>query len=88
VQEGFTVLFIKMLLAGLPWAGYVRAKLSSLAGERGQDLIEYAIVGGLIAAIGVAALAFLLEENPVEAMFVGVTNCVDFDDQTDCSPGF
>jgi len=46
--------------------------------EDGQDLIEYALLGGLIAfaiiAVGVAALT-----GPLNGMFTGIGQCIDFD---------
>ena len=53
--------------------------------ERGQDLIEYSLFGGLIAAaiiaFGVAAYQGLLT-----GMLGGMKNCVDFNAATTCSP--
>jgi len=46
--------------------------------QDGQDLIEYALLSGLIAfaiiAVGTAALA-----TPLGNMFTGIGNCIDFD---------
>ena len=39
-------------------ASYVRARLD-LTGEKGQTLIEYALIVSLIAIVAVGALAFL-----------------------------
>jgi Flp pilus assembly pilin Flp len=53
--------------------------------ERGQDLIEYAMLGGLIAlaiiGVGVAALT-----GTLNGLFNGIGDCVDFDAATDCQP--
>jgi len=53
--------------------------------ERGQDLIEYAMLGGLIAlaVIAVGALAF---QGPISNMAKGIGDCIDFKKSTPCSP--
>ena len=53
--------------------------------ESGQDLIEYALLGGMIALaiIGVSAL-FLT--GALTGMVTGIGNCVDFDALTGCDP--
>jgi Flp pilus assembly pilin Flp len=54
--------------------------------ERGQDLIEYAMLGGLIAAtlVGLAVLAAY--SDALQAMAGGIGNCIDFDGGTVCNP--
>lgn len=44
--------------------------------ERGQDLIEYALLGGIIAVAIVAAGIFLTPA--VESMATGIGRCIDF----------
>jgi Flp pilus assembly pilin Flp len=62
-------------------AGYLRARFGS---ELGQDLLEYALLGGLIAA-GIAILAtVLLTGTAFSDMGTAIKNCIDFDDATDC----
>ena len=53
--------------------------------ERGQDLIEYAMLGGLIALaiIGVGVLALT---GALNDLFNGIGDCVDFDSATACDP--
>jgi len=53
--------------------------------ERGQDLIEYAMLGGLIAlaCIAIGAVAF---NGPLQNMAAGVGHCIDFDQNTPCAP--
>jgi len=53
--------------------------------ERGQDLIEYAMLGGLIAlaCIAIGAVAF---NGPLTNMAKGVGQCIDFDAGTPCQP--
>ena len=60
----------------------LRARMSE---ERGQDLLEYALLGGLIA---VALLAFGVLFTPFLAtMASGIGACIDFTSTTVCSPG-
>ena len=56
-----------------------------LAEERGQDLIEYAMLGGLI-ALGIIG-AGLLFVGPLQDMATGIGNCIDFQAATVCAPG-
>jgi Flp pilus assembly pilin Flp len=61
---------------------WIRAHLPQ--SERGQDLIEYAMLGGLIALamIAVGALAF---SGALNSMAAGIGECIDFDG-VQCSP--
>ena len=52
--------------------------------ELGQDLIEYAMLGGLIALAIAASLLFL--SDAVAAMGDGISDCIDFDGATTCAP--
>jgi Flp pilus assembly pilin Flp len=52
--------------------------------ERGQDLIEYALLGGLIAAAIVAVITAELMTGALENMVSGIADCIDFDAGTDC----
>jgi Flp pilus assembly pilin Flp len=52
--------------------------------ERGQDLIEYALLGGLIAA-GILAVTVLFNDA-IDSMITGIGNCIDFSDTTLCDP--
>jgi Flp pilus assembly pilin Flp len=52
--------------------------------ERGQDLIEYALLGGLIAVAIMGAVAFL--SGALSSMFTGIGNCIDFNSGTTCAP--
>ena len=51
--------------------------------ERGQDLLEYALLGGLIAAGITAAAVFLAFQGALEGMANGIAECIDFDNLTD-----
>jgi len=55
----------------------LRARLSE---ERGQDLIEYALFGGMLATliIAVATLLAVAGANPLESMMSGIEGCIDF----------
>ena len=58
--------------------------------ERGQDLIEYALLGGLIAAALVAVIATGVLTDPdkgfMRQMVDGIGHCIDFNKNTDCGP--
>jgi Flp pilus assembly pilin Flp len=52
--------------------------------ERGQDLIEYAMLGGLIAiALAAGALVF---SGALASMSTGISHCIDFNSGTTCAP--
>jgi Flp pilus assembly pilin Flp len=53
--------------------------------EQGQDLIEYAMLGGLIALaiIGVSVAAF---SGALTSLIDGIGTCIDFDASTNCQP--
>jgi Flp pilus assembly pilin Flp len=61
----------------------MRERLSS---EKGQDLIEYALLGGLIAAAVIAVVALGTMTNAVTAMGDGISACIDFKKSTPCGP--
>jgi Flp pilus assembly pilin Flp len=60
----------------------VRGLGARLREERGQDLLEYALLGGLIAAglVAVGAIAF---SGPLQDMADGIGRCINFDDLAD-----
>jgi Flp pilus assembly pilin Flp len=60
--------------------------IASLREERGQDLLEYAMLGGLIAAAIVAVL--VLFSGSISTMITNIGKCIDFDNTTACTPGF
>ncbi len=45
--------------------------------ERGQDLMEYALLGGLIAALFAAGGAILLLTGALEGAFQNVVDCLN-----------
>ncbi len=51
--------------------------------ERGQDLIEYALLGGLIAGALLAVAVLTGMTTAVTAMANGIGECIDFD-AVDC----
>ena len=65
--------------------------ISSLADvarrEEGQDLIEYAMLGGLIAA-AIVAVGILVYKAGLTSMAAGISDCIDFKSATTCAPGF
>jgi Flp pilus assembly pilin Flp len=58
-----------------------------LAEERGQDLIEYAMLGGLI-ALAIIAVGVLAFSGAINDMATGIGNCIDFDSSaaSPCDP--
>lgn len=61
---------------------YIVARLRT---ERGQDLIEYALLGGLIAAGLVAVIAIF--GGAIDSMASGIQDCIDFTASTVCDAG-
>ena len=47
-------------------------------GERGQDLIEYAMLGGLIASALLVVAVLAAFSGALEDMFTGIGGCIDF----------
>jgi Flp pilus assembly pilin Flp len=62
-----------------------RAFLKAQTAECGQDLIEYSIFAGLIAAALIAA-TMLVITGAVQDMSVGIAQCIDWNDATHCTP--
>ena len=62
-------------------AGRLRRRLTE---ERGQDLMEYALLGGLIAAALVAVATLEIMNGAVTNMVTGIANCIDFTNGIDC----
>lgn len=54
--------------------------------ERGQDTLEWVLMGGLIAAAIVGVLG--VWTGALNTMATNVGNCVDFSSATACTPGF
>jgi Flp pilus assembly pilin Flp len=63
----------------------LRGLSSRFAGEQGQDLIEYALLSGIIAAAIVGVTAAILT-GALNSMATGISHCVDFKSSTPCAP--
>ena len=63
----------------------LRGLSSRFAGEQGQDLIEYALLSGIIAAAIVGVTAAILT-GALNSMATGISHCVDFKSSTTCAP--
>ena len=61
--------------------------LAHLHRERGQDLVEYAMLSGLIAA-AIVAVGILVFSSALTSMAGGISNCIDFTASSTCNPGF
>ena len=61
--------------------------LVHLRRERGQDLIEYAMLSGLIAA-AIVAVGILVFSTALTSMAEGISFCIDFNSGTPCVAGF
>ena len=59
----------------------LKAKLSS---ERGQDVVEYALITGGIAIVLIVAI--LLFTGAITNAFGTLRDCIDFDSTTACGP--
>ena len=73
---------MERLAYGIGWL------MGRLHGERGQDLIEYSLLGGFIALSLMLALAVAVAvlTGSLEDMVTGVGNCVDWNPSNDCNP--
>ena len=60
----------------------LKARLSE---ERGQDLIEYAMLGGLIAVAIAAVITLAVMTGAISGMVAGIADCIDFSGGP-CSP--
>ena len=61
--------------------------LAHLRRERGQDLIEYAMLSGLIAA-AIVAVGIIVFSGALTDMAGGISSCIDFSATSICNPGF
>ena len=61
--------------------------LANLRRERGQDLVEYAMLSGLIAA-AIVAVGIIVFSTAITSMAGGISSCIDFTASTACNPGF
>ena len=72
------------MMRAMTAVGELRARLAE---ERGQDLLEYALLGGLIA--GAMVGAFVVFGGAITGMANGIAECINFNDlQNPCTaPG-
>ena len=61
---------------------FLAGLVADLREERGQDLLEYALIGGAMAAAILAAFFILDNTNAVDSMVTNIANCVDFEPST------
>ena len=73
------------LLRAMAAVNGLRARWSE---ERGQDLLEYALLGGLIAAAIIAVAALGVMTGAITGMADGIADCIDFDSGvgSECGP--
>jgi Flp pilus assembly pilin Flp len=55
-----------------------------LRSERGQDLLEYALLGGLIAAALIALFTLGAISGGTKSMVENIRDCIDFESTTTC----
>lgn len=71
------------MMRAMTAVGELRARLAE---ERGQDLLEYALLGGLIAAAITAAAVFTTLSGALDGLASGIAECINFNDlQNPCS---
>jgi Flp pilus assembly pilin Flp len=58
--------------------------LARVRSERGQDLLEYALLGGLIAAAMIALFALGILSGGAESMVQNISDCIDFEASSPC----
>lgn len=63
----------------------ISSLLVRIRGERGQDLLEYALLGGLIAAALLAAIGLGLMTGAASSMVQNISDCIDFEAGTPCN---
>jgi Flp pilus assembly pilin Flp len=71
---------VQLIAFAISW---LRVRIGS---ELGQDLLEYALLGGLIAAAVIAVIGLAIMDTTLTNMVNGIGRCVDFDSQTLCDP--
>jgi Flp pilus assembly pilin Flp len=55
------------------------------AARAGLGLIEYSMLGSILAA-SIVGVAYLMLTGSVESMFSGIGNCIDWNRETGCFP--
>jgi hypothetical protein len=69
-------------------AHYVTSFVSRSRSERGQDLLEYAMLGGLIAGAIMVVFGLAIFEGAFTDLANGIGRCIDFDSSTTCDAAF
>jgi Flp pilus assembly pilin Flp len=82
-REGDQMLYASFILSRVIVG--VRGIAARYTGERGQDLIEYALLGGIIAA-AIAGVTAGVMTGALSSMAHGIANCIDFNKATVCNP--
>jgi hypothetical protein len=62
-------------------ATWLHARLSN---ERGQDLLEYAVFGSVLAT-ALIAVGLVVMDTAIQNMGLGIGRCIDFNGSTPCS---
>lgn len=66
---------------------FIQSTMANLKNdERGQDLLEYVLLGGLI-AVAIIGVGALFGDN-LKEMSANIGDCLDFDKSSVCNPGF
>ncbi len=70
-----------IMLSAMAWASSLRTiAVQRLRDERGQDLLEYAVLGGGIAlALGALFLVGNPLKGPIDSFFVKMGQCISLD---------
>jgi len=70
---------------GIRVYSFITSMVNRVKEETGQDTLEWALLGGLIALALV--VGFVLFNGAVTNMVKGIGNCIDFTSSTVCNPG-
>lgn len=71
----------ELLVRGMTLAAGLKARLAE---ERGQDLMEYAVLTGFIAIAAAVALTAAGLTGVLNGMALSIKNCIDFSATTPC----
>ncbi|HYM14895.1 MAG TPA: hypothetical protein VEZ14_05000 [Dehalococcoidia bacterium] len=69
-----------IILTGMAWAASLKDAIKSqISSERGQDLFEYAVLGGAIAVVAAIALFAVGNKLDFSVMRNRINDCITFD---------